>query len=294
MGVGDTVCMHVETHVREQAITLYGFHSEEERAWFVRLQSVQGVGPKAALAILDIMTPGQILSAASLEDKTAFARAKGIGPKSAGRIAIELSGKPAPAGRGFQPVFTKPTGGTPSEAERNEGLSDMRLRNDAVSALENLGIGQSDALRAVASAYNIGDGRDRALRPLSFDDFVGQKSAIKNLKVYVEAARRRREEPLDHLLLSGPPGLGKTTLSQIVARELGVNFRSTSGPVISKAGDLAALLTNLEPRDVLFIDEIHRLNPVVEEVLYPAMEDFELDLIIGEGLCASNFMIPKS
>ena len=151
---GEAVRLHVETHVREQAITLYGFHSEEERAWFVRLQSVQGVGPKAALAILDIMTPGEILSAASLEDKTAFARAKGIGPKSAGRIAIELSGKPAPLGRGFQPVFTAPSGGTPSEAARSEGLSDMMLRNDAVSALQNLGIGQSDALRAVAGAYN--------------------------------------------------------------------------------------------------------------------------------------------
>ena len=124
-----------------------------------------------------------------------------------------------------------------------------------------------DEDRIIGVDSQVGDGRDRALRPLTFDDFVGQKAAIKNLKVYVEAARRR-EEPLDHLLLSGPPGLGKTTLSQIVARELGVNFRSTSGPVISKAGDLAALLTNLEPRDVLFIDEIHRLNPVVEEVLY--------------------------
>ena len=154
LGIGETTCLHVETHVREQAITLYGFYSEEERAWFVRLQTVQGVGPKAALAILDIMTPGQILSAASLEDKSAFARAKGIGPKSAGRIAIELSGKPPPKGRGFQPSFAAPSGGTPSEAQRNEGLSDMRLRNDAVSALENLGIGQSDALRAVASAYN--------------------------------------------------------------------------------------------------------------------------------------------
>ena len=153
MGIGDTVCLHVETHVREQAITLFGFHSEEERAWFVRLQTVQGVGPKAALAILDIMTPGQILSAASLEDKTAFARAKGIGPKSAARIAIELSGKPAPIGRGFQPVFTAPSSSA-GEAARNEGLSDMQLRNDAVSALQNLGIGQSDALRAVASAYN--------------------------------------------------------------------------------------------------------------------------------------------
>ncbi len=144
--------------------------------------------------------------------------------------------------------------------------------------------------RIISAEGQVGDGRDRALRPLSFSDFVGQKSAIANLQVYVEAARRR-EEPLDHLLLSGPPGLGKTTLSQIVARELGVNFRSTSGPVISKAGDLAALLTNLEPRDVLFIDEIHRLNPVVEEVLYPAMEDFELDLIIGDGPAARSIKI---
>jgi len=144
--------------------------------------------------------------------------------------------------------------------------------------------------RIIGLEPQVGDGRDRALRPLSFVDFVGQQGPIKNLKVYVEAARRR-QEPLDHLLLSGPPGLGKTTLSQIVARELGVNFRSTSGPVISKAGDLAALLTNLEPRDVLFIDEIHRLNPVVEEVLYPAMEDFELDLIIGEGPAARSIKI---
>ena len=144
--------------------------------------------------------------------------------------------------------------------------------------------------RIISGDSQVGDGRDRALRPLSFGDFVGQKEAIANLKVYVEAARRR-QEPLDHLLLSGPPGLGKTTLSQIAARELGVIFRSTSGPIISKAGDLAALLTNLEPRDVLFIDEIHRLNPVVEEVLYPAMEDFELDLIIGEGPAARSIKI---
>lgn len=144
--------------------------------------------------------------------------------------------------------------------------------------------------RLVSSEPAVGDMRDRALRPLSFSDFVGQAAAISNLKVYVEAARRRGEA-LDHLLLSGPPGLGKTTLSQIVARELGVNFKSTSGPIISKAGDLAALLTNLEPNDVLFIDEIHRLNPVVEEVLYPAMEDFELDLIIGEGPAARSIKI---
>ncbi|NNC37318.1 MAG: Holliday junction branch migration DNA helicase RuvB [Hyphomonadaceae bacterium] len=147
-----------------------------------------------------------------------------------------------------------------------------------------------DDERLIDSEAQIGDTRDKALRPLNFHDFVGQKTAIANLKVFVEAAGRR-EEALDHLLLSGPPGLGKTTLAQIVARELGVNFRATSGPVISKAGDLAALLTNLEPRDVLFIDEIHRLNPTVEEILYPALEDFELDLIIGEGPAARSIKI---
>lgn len=154
MTVGEPVRVHVETHVRETAITLYGFTTEEDRAWFVRLQSVQGVGPKAALAILDILTPGQILSAASLEDKASFARAKGVGPKSASRIATELAGKPAPTGRGFHAAFTKPSASAAqSEGERAEGLSDMMLRNDAISALQNLGIGQSDALRAVAAAY---------------------------------------------------------------------------------------------------------------------------------------------
>jgi Holliday junction DNA helicase RuvB len=134
------------------------------------------------------------------------------------------------------------------------------------------------------------DEAERSLRPLRLNEFVGQARARENLGVFIEAARTRGEA-LDHVLFAGPPGLGKTTLAQIVARELGVNFRATSGPVISKAGDLAALLTNLEPRDVLFIDEIHRLSPAVEEILYPAMEDFQLDLIIGEGPGARSVRI---
>jgi Holliday junction DNA helicase RuvB len=135
-----------------------------------------------------------------------------------------------------------------------------------------------------------GEQIDRALRPLAFDDFTGQAAAKANLKVFVAAARKRGDA-LDHVLLSGPPGLGKTTLAQIVSREMGVGFRSTSGPVIAKAGDLAALLTNLEARDVLFIDEIHRLPAHVEEILYPAMEDHTLDLIIGEGPSARSVKI---
>jgi len=132
-----------------------------------------------------------------------------------------------------------------------------------------------------------------SLRPQTLSEFIGQAKVCSNLKVFIEAARSRREA-LDHVLFAGPPGLGKTTLAQIVARELGVNFRATSGPVIAKAGDLAALLTNLEDRDVLFIDEIHRLNPAVEEILYPAMEDFQLDLIIGEGPAARSVRIDLS
>ncbi len=134
---------------------------------------------------------------------------------------------------------------------------------------------------------------DVSLRPLALDDFTGQEAARKNLKIFIESAKARGEA-LDHVLFVGPPGLGKTTLAQIVAKELGVNFRSTSGPVIAKAGDLAAQLTNLEERDVLFIDEIHRLNPAVEEILYPAMEDFQLDLIIGEGPAARSVKIDLS
>ena len=144
--------------------------------------------------------------------------------------------------------------------------------------------------RIISTEPAPGETYDRALRPQTLDEFVGQPQAKGNLKVFIDAARGRGES-LDHVLLFGPPGLGKTTLAQIVARELGVGFRATSGPILAKAGDLAAILTNLEPRDVLFIDEIHRLAPTVEEILYPAMEDHVLDLIIGEGPSARSVRI---
>ncbi len=137
------------------------------------------------------------------------------------------------------------------------------------------------------------DAAEASLRPQVLAEFIGQKASRENLRVFIHAARGRAEA-MDHVLLHGPPGLGKTTLAQIVARELGVGFRATSGPVIQRAGDLAAILTNLQPRDVLFIDEIHRLQPAIEEVLYPAMEDFQLDLIIGEGPAARSVRIDLS
>ncbi|WP_420726033.1 Holliday junction branch migration DNA helicase RuvB [Hwanghaeella sp. LZ110] len=144
--------------------------------------------------------------------------------------------------------------------------------------------------RVVSPEAGTEDQRDSTVRPLTLSEFVGQGAVKQNLSIFVEAARGRGEA-MDHVLFYGPPGLGKTTLAQIVSRELGVGFRATSGPVIAKAGDLAALLTNLQPRDVLFIDEIHRLSPAVEEILYPAMEDFQLDLIIGDGPSARSVRI---
>ncbi len=147
--------------------------------------------------------------------------------------------------------------------------------------------------REVSPDRGLEDAAEASLRPQTLAEFVGQKASRENLRVFIQAAKGRAEA-MDHVLLHGPPGLGKTTLAQIVARELGVGFRATSGPVIQRAGDLAAILTNLQPRDVLFIDEIHRLQPAIEEVLYPAMEDFQLDLIIGEGPAARSVRIDLS
>ena len=306
----------VETIVREDAIALYGFLETAERDWFRILTTVQGVGARVALSILSTLSPDEIARAIAAQDRATLSRPAGVGPKLAARLATELKDKAAAFG-----VAPRRDG------RRRAGVRAAgSINEDAVSALVNLGYKRGRGVRRrgarhaaagrrgqarcrdprrPAGAGAMSGGPDRvvarpsaprrtrrklALRPQTLDDFIGQKQVRENLKIFIAAAKSRGEA-LDHVLFHGPPGLGKTTLAQIVAREMGVGFRATSGPVIQKAGDLAAQLTNLQPHDVLFIDEIHRLNPAIEEILYPAMEDFQLDLMIGEGPAARSVRI---
>jgi len=268
---GETVALYTDLLVREDLLQLFGFSTMLEKEWHKLLMGVQGIGAKASMAILGALGPDGVSRAITLGDWNAIKAAKGVGPKTAQKVVIELKDK-APGVMAMGGTLTQATGEAEAQVIEPILLHPMTQPDPTLRPERR----PEDA--------------DRALRPQGLEEFIGQAEARANLRVFIESAKQRGEA-MDHTLFHGPPGLGKTTLAQIMARELGVNFRMTSGPVLAKAGDLAAILTNLEPRDVLFVDEIHRLNPVVEEILYPALEDFELDLVIGEGPAARTVRI---
>src|SRR6266403_1863114 len=245
------VTLLIHTHVREDAFSLYGFLSSREKHFFELLLSASGVGPSLALKILSGMSVEELVPAIRGGDLARLTRIPGVGRKTAERIVVELKDKLEAVAIEAQ----KPAAASPAGAEA-----------DVVSATPI-----DEDLRIEAS-----------VRPKRLDEYIGQKRVKENIQIAIEAARSR-DEALDHVLLYGPPGLGKTTLAQIIANELNVPIKTSAGPLLERKGDLTAILTSLEKKEVFFLDAIHRLQPAVEEVLYPAMEDFRVDLIIGQG-----------
>ena len=295
------VLVHTVTYVREDTLALYGFATTDERRAFEQLLTATGVGPKLALAVLAVHAPDALRRAVSAGDTDALTLVPGVGRKGAARLILELKGKlgdgepDLPAEDGRPPGLRRGPRGPrrprlrPGRDQDRPGRPPARRRGlldrgaaaprpprarvlEPVTDSDLLDPWPSDAERA----------SEGSLRPRKLEEFVGQARVREQLGIVLESARRRGLPP-DHLLFSGPPGLGKTSLAAIVAAELGVGFRVTSGPALERAGDLAAILTGLEAGDVLFVDEIHRLPRAVEEVLYPAMEDFQIDVVLGKG-----------
>ena len=297
---GDEVTLETHLHVREDVMQLYGFADADERELFQALLSVTGIGPKVALAIISGSTTAELRRAIVLEDTARFEAIPGIGKKTAQRVVLELREKVSAeaiplAGRG-----TRGHAGRARRARRarllarggRAGARRGRSRpagRGARSAGAQGGMTETEQFLAPALKPD-DDEVERSLRPRRLEDFVGQERVKEQLRIALDAAISRGEA-LDHVLLVGPPGLGKTSLAFIIREELGVGIRTIAGPALERKGDMAAILTALESRDVLFVDEIHRLNRAVEEVLYPALEDFRLDIIVGQGPAARTLTL---
>ena len=296
-GIGKPVTLHSHLVVRDDALALFGFATEDERDLFLALIGVQSVGPKVALAVLSGGTPRELVKALAAGDVARLQAVPGIGKRTAERIVVELREKVGGAAPPEEIVISR--GDDPRRLAR-DGLVELgfsvveadELLRDAPDDTPEALI--ADALRMARSEVSTApriqtpeclvdeDELDRSLRPRRLEDFVGQPSLKEQLAISIEAAQARGEA-LDHVLLAGPPGLGKTTLAQIVAAELDVPFVQTAGPALERKADIAAFLTALEPRSVFFVDEIHRLQRALEETFYPAMEDRQLPITVGVG-----------
>ena len=326
---GREVFLHIHHHRREDAETLYGFLRADERLAFEALLGAHGVGPSLALAILSVHPPAALQRVLAADDLDALCLVPGVGKKTAARLLVELKsrldvpGLDAAAVAGSQGVEGAAAGHV-SSGRRPRCAHEPRLRarrghhRAARAARRRRSVGAVAGGAATTGGGLMRDeilspepgpedlahepdldatpgagdliGEEGGLRPRSLDDFVGQRELKEHLQIILEAARRRGQA-VDHLLFAGPPGLGKTTLAGIVAGEQGVALHVTSGPALDRAGDLAAILTRLGEGDVLFIDEIHRLSRTVEEVLYPGMEDFQLDIVLGKGPAARSIRL---
>ena len=310
---GSEAAFRVHTHVREDTLALFGFATALELRVFEQLIGISGIGPRLALAVLSGIEPAELVRAVGRGDVRRLTGIPGIGKKTAERMGLELRDRlPAVAEAG-----SEPEAGAGLAAARGDlvvgareprvrpvvGGAGRRCRPRRRGRLVRAGAqagpegdrpmtGDDSPPRVVSSA-RLGDDDqfEAGLRPRSLEAYIGQERLRENLGIAIAAARQRGEA-LDHVLLYGPPGLGKTTLAHVIGHELGVAVRTTAGPVLEKAGDLAGILTNLAQHEVLFIDEIHRMSPVVEEILYPAMEDYELDIVIGQGPGARSVKVP--
>ena len=296
--VGAEVTVFTYLLHKEDNMLLYGFLSESGKASFMELLKVDGIGPKLAQKILSFYEPNHFFELVQKGDIDSLKKIPGVGPKMASKIIFDL--------KGVIPQFEKESY---TGIERDIITSLTNLGYDEITVIEKIRMAKplSDNFQnefkniEIAIEWNMSDDildfnkikddeYEKSLRPKKLKEFIGQDKFISNLKIYIEAAKKRKE-PLDHILLSGPPGLGKTTLASIIANEMNVNFKSTSAPILEKSGDLAAILTDINEGDVFFIDEIHRLKKNIEEILYSAMEDFTLDIIIGQGPSAKTIKI---